>query len=292
MNILIFDTETVNVEHAFCYNVGYTILNLETKEKVLKRDYVIEQVWENKMLFSTSYYAEKKQLYVSALRGRQAQIKHWGHTMQRMIKDIQEYNVEYAYAFNSPFDVRVFDFNCEWFKTSNALDYVKTIDIRSLIGKLLFSDEYKAFCEEHDLFTDSGSGYSQNAETITKFIRNDIDFVEDHTALSDSLIEADIILYMIEKYGVDIFNDKGKVYMSVPRETEREMVIVHNGVEHKFTYLKKLTRNGITTLKDKEFVDQEKEQKRLEEIAKAERKRQRELKKLEKEQKEELVIED
>ena len=290
MNILVFDTETVDVEHAFCYNVGYTIVNIETREKLLKRDYVIEQVWENKMLFSTSYYAEKKQLYINALRGRKASIKHWGHTMQRMIKDIQEYNVEFAYAFNSPFDVRVFDFNSEWFKSSNALDYVKTIDIRGLINKLLFSDEYKAFCEENGYYTESGN-YSGNAETLTKFIRQDIDFVEDHTALSDSLIEADIILYMIDKYGVDI-TQEGKVYATVPRETEREMVIVHNGVEYKFTYLKKLTRNGITTLKDKEFVEQEKEQKRLEEIAKAERRKQRELKKLEKQQQEEFVIED
>lgn len=290
MNILVFDTETVDVEHAFCYNVGYTIVNIETREKLLKRDYVIEQVWENKMLFSTSYYAEKKQLYINALRGRKATIKHWGHTMQRMIKDIQEYNVEFAYAFNSPFDVRVFDFNSEWFKSSNALDYVETIDIRGLINKLLFSDEYKAFCEENGFYTESGN-YSGNAETLTKFIRQDKEFIEDHTALSDSLIEADIILYMIDKYGVDI-TQEGKVYATVPRETEREMVIVHNGVEHKFTYLKKLTRNGITTLKDKEFVEQEKEQKRLEEIAKAERRKQRELKKLEKQQQEEFVIED
>lgn len=290
MNILVFDTETVDVEHAFCYNVGYTIVNIETREKLIKRDYVIEQVWENKMLFSTAYYAEKKQLYINALRGRKASIKHWGHTMQRMIKDIQEYNVEFAYAFNSPFDVRVFDFNSEWFKSSNALDYVETIDIRGLINKLLFSDEYKAFCEENGFYTESGN-YSGNAETLTKFIRQDKEFIEDHTALSDSLIEADIILYMIDKYGVDITKE-GKVYATVPRETEREMVIVHNGVEHKFTYLKKLTRNGITTLKDKEFVEQEKEQKRLEEIAKAERRKQRELKKLEKQQQEEFVIED
>lgn len=290
MNILVFDTETVDVEHAFCYNVGYTIVNIETREKLIKRDYVIEQVWENKMLFSTAYYAEKKQLYINALRGRKASIKHWGHTMQRMIKDIQEYNVEFAYAFNSPFDVRVFDFNSEWFKSSNALDYVETIDIRGLINKLLFSDEYKAFCEENGFYTESGN-YSGNAETLTKFIRQDKEFIEDHTALSDSLIEADIILYMIDKYGVDITKE-GKVYATVPRETEREMVIVHNGVEHKFTYLKKLTRNGITTLKDKEFVEQEKEQKRLEEIAKAERRKQRELKKLEKQKQEEFVIED
>ena len=290
MNILVFDTETVDVEHCFCYNVGYCIVDTESKEILLKRDYVIEQVWENKMLFSTSYYAEKKALYIGALRGRQAFIKHWGHTMQRMIKDIETFNVEYAYAFNSPFDVRVFDFNSEWFKTSNALDYVKTIDIRGLINQLLFSDEYKTFCEENNLFTESGN-YSGNAEALTKFIRNDIDFEEDHTALSDSLIEAEIILYMIDKFGVDITKE-GKVYATIPRETEREMVIVHNGVEHKFTYLKKLTRNGVTTLKDKEYVEQEKEQKRLEELAKAERKLSRELKKIAKEQREAIVIED
>lgn len=289
MKILIFDTETVDVEHAFCYNVGYVILDLETKEKLLKRDYVVEQVWENKMLFSTSYYADKKNLYVSALRGRRATIKHWGHIMQRMIKDIQDFGVEYTYAFNSPFDVRVFDFNSEWFKSSNALDYVKTIDIRTLINPLVFSSEYKEFCETNNLFTESGN-YSANAESITKFITNNVNFVEDHTALSDSLIEADIILYMIENYGVDITNDKGKVYATIPREQEQEMVIVHNGVEHKFTYLKKLTRNGITTLKDKEFVEQEKEQKRLAEIAKAERRELRERKKREKEMERELVI--
>jgi hypothetical protein len=290
MNILVFDTETVDVEHAFCYNVGYTIVNIETREKLLKRDYVIEQVWENKMLFSTSYYAEKKQLYINALRGRKASIKHWGHTMQRMIKDIQEFNVEFAYAFNSPFDVRVFDFNSEWFKTSNALDYVKTIDIRGLINKLLFSEEYQAFCEENNLFTESGN-YSGNAESLTRFIRQDKEFVEEHTALSDSLIEADIILYMIEKYGVDI-TQEGKVYATVPRTVEKEMIIVHNGVEHTFNYVKKLNRNGVITLKDNEYLEYEKEQKRLEEIAKAERRKQRELKKLEKQQKEEFVIED
>lgn len=291
MKILVFDTETVDVEHAFCYNVGYCIVDTETKEKLIKRDYVVEQVWENKMLFSTSYYADKKELYVSALRGRRAKIKYWGHIMQRMVRDIQEFDVEYAYAFNSPFDIRVFDFNSEWFKSSNALDYVKTIDIRTLINPLVFSSEYKEFCETHNLFTESGN-YSANAESLTKFIRQDKEFVEEHTALSDSLIEADIILYMLDNYGVDITNEKGKVYATIPREQEQEMVIVHNGVEHKFTYLKKRNYNGVLTLKDKAFVEKEKEEKRLADIAKAERKALRERKKREKEQKEELVFED
>ena len=279
MKVIVFDTETIDIEHAYCYNLGYVVLDTTDGKIILKRDYVVKQVWENKMLFSTGYYADKKDLYISALRGGRAKIKHWGHIMQRLIHDIEEFEIEYMYAFNSPFDERVLNFNSNWFRCSNALDYVKLIDIRTLINPLLFSDEYKTFCENNELFTESGN-YSGNAEALTKFIRQDITFEEEHTALSDSIIEAEILMYMINMFNVDITNTDGKVYATIPREVEREMVVVHNGVEHKFTYLKKLTRNGITTLKDKAFVEKEKEEKRLADIAKNERKLKRELKKL------------
>lgn len=251
MNILVFDTETIDVEHPFCYNVGYVVVNTKTKEKLLKRDYVVEQVWENKMLFSTAYYADKKQKYISALRGRKAIIKHWGHIMQRMTKDIETFNIEYAYAFNSPFDVRVFDFNCNWFKTNNALDYVKTIDIRGLINNVVFSDNYKSFCEENELFTEGGN-YQANAESLTKFLKNSSEFKEDHTALSDSIIESDIVLYVM-KY-VDITQD-GKVYRTVPREVERKMTIEIDNFTTEVKYVKKTVRKDKISFKSKEYVE-------------------------------------
>ena len=38
MNILVFDTETIDIDHPFCYNVGYVIVNTETKARLLERD--------------------------------------------------------------------------------------------------------------------------------------------------------------------------------------------------------------------------------------------------------------
>ena len=54
MNILIFDTETTSLEKPFCYNIGYTIFNTDAAEIELKKDYVVEQVWHNPMLFTTA----------------------------------------------------------------------------------------------------------------------------------------------------------------------------------------------------------------------------------------------
>ena len=45
MNFVVFDTETTSVgAHPFCYNIGYIIANVETREILVKRDFVVEQI--------------------------------------------------------------------------------------------------------------------------------------------------------------------------------------------------------------------------------------------------------
>ena len=53
MNIIVFDTETIGVEKAFCYDLGYVVANVESKTIIAKKEFVIEQVWSNKALFET-----------------------------------------------------------------------------------------------------------------------------------------------------------------------------------------------------------------------------------------------
>ena len=216
MNILVFDTETINLNNPFCYNIGYAIYDLETRKKLVSKDFVIKQVWYNKTLFITAYYGDKRQEYIKNLRSKKSKLIHWGYAMRAMKKDIEKYNVEYAYAFNSPFDVKVLSYNCNWFGCKNALNETRVIDIRALINKLIFSKEYKSFCEEHSLFT-TNNNYQINVESITKYIKNNKDFVESHMALSDVEDESNILFYMMDKYNVDITIEK-KVYNVVKRE--------------------------------------------------------------------------
>lgn len=196
MKICVFDTETTSLEKPFCYNVGYVIIDTEDWSTLCARSYVVEQVWHNLPLFQSAYYADKRPLYVSAMRARTTIMDKFGYICQQMIRDFRNNKVEIAFAFNSSFDEKVFNFNCDWYKCNNPFDTIPIKDIRGFVHHFIVDDVYKKYCDEHNLYTESGN-YSTTAESVYKFLFND-DFIEDHTALSDSKIEAEILRLCVE----------------------------------------------------------------------------------------------
>ena len=225
MNLMIFDTETTSLDKPFCYNIGYVIVD-ENFNKLAERDFVCEQVWHNPMLFSTAYYANKRDIYVRSMRGRATTMDKFGYICQAMIRDIKKFDIAAAYAYNSPFDERVFNFNCDWFKCNNPFDTIPIYDIRGYAQQFICDGVFKDWCETHEKFTESGN-YSTTAETIYQYISENIDFIEDHTALSDSRIETDI-LYNCVLLGAEL-NTPYTVYKSLPRKQEKEFTVKKNG---------------------------------------------------------------
>ena len=238
MNVLIFDTETANLEKPFCYNVGYLIANTENGEILLRREYVVEQVWHNTMLFSTAYYADKRPIYVNRMRARKILMDKWGYIMQRLYRDIVEYEIADGYAYNCKFDEKVFEFNCDWFKTINPLDSIKVHDIRGYVcEKIAKTEQYIHFCEANNLFTESGN-YSTTAEAVYRFINDNPTFDEEHTALADSEIEFDI-LWTCVVIGAE-WNTDYNAPKVMPRVQPRIFsVIDRNGERHEFAYTNK-----------------------------------------------------
>lgn len=197
MNVMIFDTETTDLNKCFCYNIGFCIVDTDNGETLIAEDYVVEQIWHNLPLFQTAYYADKRPLYVSAMKARRTKMKKFGQITQRMCKLIEEFNIEYAYAYNSKFDEKVFDFNCDWFKCINPFDNVDVIDIRGLVHQFVAeTSSYQNYCEKHQLFTDNGN-YSTTAEALFRYITDNADFEEAHTALADSVIETNILFFCL-----------------------------------------------------------------------------------------------
>ena len=225
MNIMIFDTETTSLDKPFCYNIGYVIYNVENDKILETKDFVCEQVWHNPMLFSTAYYANKRDLYVRSMRGRNTIMDKFGYICQQMIRDIKAFNIVGAYAYNSSFDERVFAFNCDWFKCNNPFDNVPIFDIRGYAHHFICDSEYKDWCEEYERFSDSGN-YSTTAETVYQYVSGNIDFTEEHTALADSIIECMILSYAIH-VGAEV-NIDYKAFRSVTRHIKKTFNVKYN----------------------------------------------------------------
>lgn len=275
MNIVVFDTETVSIDKPFCYNIGYVIYDTDNKVVLLQKDFVIEQVWHNFMLFSTAYYVNKKNIYINKMRARKTVMEKYGYVCQEMIRDFKNYQVDLAFAYNSPFDKKVFEFNCEWFKCNNPFDNIEIKDIMCFTHSFIaFSQAYQDFLEntskhyetllanksltkeekdhykelQASLFTESGN-YSTSAENMYRYITNQVDYIEEHTALEDSKIELEILNYCIDNYPKATYNGNYKRYSSVPRKIARELVVQDtNGIEHKFPYLSKRASKDLSKI--------------------------------------------
>lgn len=235
MNICVFDTETTSLDKPFCYNIGYVIL--DDKWQVLcKRSYVVEQVWHNLPLFSSAYYADKRPLYVAAMRARTTVMDKFGYICQRMSRDFKAFEVARAYAYNSSFDEKVFAFNCEWYKCSNPFDTIPVSDIRGFAHEFLVDGEYRIFCDKHGYYTDTGN-YSTTAETVYRYITGNNDFIEAHTALDDAEIEADILRECVE-CGADLNGDY-KARRSIEKNEEKTLHIrTREQTDYYFDYCK------------------------------------------------------
>lgn len=239
---MVFDTETTDLNKCFCYDVGYVIID-EQGNMPVKKHFVIEQVWHNLELFQTAYYAEKRPLYIGLMRAKKAIMEKWGYVMQEMIRDVKRYGITDAYAYNSNFDEKVFNFNCDWFKTQNPFDNVAIHDIWGYASEFVTNkDEYKTFCEQNLRFTDSGN-YSGNAETVYQFLTKSPAFVEAHMGLFDAEIEAKILQNCINlgaEYGKDY-----KVNKILDRiVTHPYQILVNGNVIHEGEYVKKSVYNN------------------------------------------------
>ena len=241
MNIIVFDTETTSLEKPFCYNIGIVGYDTENARELFRRDWVVQQIWHNAELFTTAYYADKREIYIRNMRARKTTLEKFGYVTQEIFRLCKKHEIERTFAYNSPFDDKVFTYNCDWFKCINPLDNLPIIDIRGFAHEFIAqTEEYKQFCEANELFTETGN-YSTTAENVYRFFVG-MDFVEEHTALSDSLIELEILKKCVER-GAE-WNKEYKVLRTIERPTLKHLEVYDkkNNESFHFDYYKRVNR--------------------------------------------------
>jgi len=244
-NILILDTETIGLEKLYMYDLGYIIATKNEDNfytTIAKKQFIIDQVYNNKMLFETGYYGKKRPKYVSLLRGRKAKLKKMGHALMIMKNDIERFDIDLALAFNMPFDKRVMEFNGKVFNLTNPIEHLPHLDILAIANEFIHkSEEYNNFCVENNYVNESGL-LKTNAEITFRFISGQKDFIEEHTALQDCEIELDILNYCVIK-GADLTTTYKQKFIRSDKVQKFTVIIKDkhkNEKTYTFNYSKKI----------------------------------------------------
>ena len=239
---IVMDWETTGLDKPFGYDLGYLIFD-DDFSILEERHFVIEQVWHNLPLFESAYYKEKRQKYVQLMRAKKATMDKFGYVMSQMRRDIKNYNVVDVYAYNSPFDDKVFTFNCDWFKCINPIEALPVYDIRGYANNFITnSNDYKAYCEAQELFTDSGN-YSATAESVYRYITMENGFEEAHMGLYDCQIELEILGECVRR-GAEFGKDYPVTKVIARPSLTPYKIKVNGKIIHEGLYIKKYIRNN------------------------------------------------
>ena len=112
-------------------------------------------------------------------------------------KDVKKHKVKIIYAYNVTFDkgamFRLFgerfaDFNFEFRDIITGILYTK-----------LLTKRYLTFCKENGYMTEKGN-YQYKAEIVYRYLTGLKEFIEEHTGLSDVLIEYEILLSVFKTH--------------------------------------------------------------------------------------------
>lgn len=203
MNVLVIDTETANsVEQPLPYDVGYAIVDTSTGEILVKRSFVVAEIFFDKELMKEAYFAEKIPQYWRDIKAKKRVIKPICKIRRFIRADMEEFNVKKVGAYNMGFDNRA---------TRNDIRFISGSMVRWFFPygteffciwnmactSILSTEEYVNFAIKNNFISESGN-IQTGAEIVYKYITQNVDFVENHTGLEDVLIEIDIMMAVLK----------------------------------------------------------------------------------------------
>lgn len=201
MNIAIIDTETT--KSGMVYDFGAVIMNAATGEIIDTMNAIVEETFNDVSGMATSYYAAKIPTYLEAINAGALEVLAFSDCFKRFGALLESHDVRSVWAYNMNFDYRALNRTIaelsNGFVTCFFPASVKCYDLMSSAINLVGNTRrYQKWAIEHDYVTPTGRARA-TAETMFRFIAGDESFIEDHTALSDAIVEADILAHLVAK---------------------------------------------------------------------------------------------
>ena len=202
MNIIILDTETANfVNSPIPYDVGYQVLNVETKSVLERRSYVLQETFMDKDLMSSAYYAKKIPQYWEDIKSGKREMKRITTVKKIVAADMKKYNVTMVGAYNMAFDKRA---------TNNGIRYntysfyrwffpygTEFFDIWNMACSSFLRSKHFIKWALKNGFVSAAGNIQTSAEVAYRYITKNVNFIENHTGLEDVEIEIEIFFKVL-----------------------------------------------------------------------------------------------
>jgi len=184
----VIDTETVGIKKKLVYDLGMVITDKTGDIKLAKR-WLVKEVMDIPLMEELPFYNKKIEKNAEGI------IPTALVDIETEINEIfAQFDVNVVVAYNLPFDFQAVKDTMSMFKIESKLfDNLEYFDLwNASCNSFLNQKNYKAVAREQGWFTKTGL-ISSNAENAYRYITGDYQFVEEHTALEDCIIETRIL---------------------------------------------------------------------------------------------------
>ena len=202
-NVIVLDTETTNdIESPLMYDLGFSVVDIESGEVLDSVSLVIAEVFLNKELMSSAFFAEKIPMYWVDIKSGKRQLTSYFTAKKALAEICDLYNVKAIVAHNARFDYKSCSCTIRYLTKSKYryfLPYgIEIWDSLKMSREVFKTEEYKTFCVDNGFVTKRNQP-KYTAEVIYRYLTKDINFIESHTALEDVNIETLILLECIKQ---------------------------------------------------------------------------------------------
>lgn len=197
--------EGVDGSNMLAYDFGWTVAdregNIYERRSFANGGILLGE----KEKMKSAYYANKLPLYWEMINSKEMQLTSYNKIFKALQEDIKTYGVKDIYAYNMWFDFKTTNKTAEWLTNGKYKRFfvgVEPCDIMKMVQDVVYNTPtYQKFCKENGYMTKHKTPRPQKkAETVYRYITNDTDFMESHTALADATIETVIATYCFAKH--------------------------------------------------------------------------------------------
>lgn len=198
---MVLDTETASTA-CIPFDIAYTIIN-RAGNVIAQKNYLVADVFNSPigqhLLMHDDFSKNKMSEYVRLMREGVSPVS-FAVIREEMRQTIREYNCTVV-AYNAKFDYESLTNFAQSFGFDNFFeDSTPVWDLWNIaLTVLADSNNYVKFCKTNNYASDKGN-LKSSAEVMYRYLTQDTDFMEAHTALSDTEIEAAIMIACLKRH--------------------------------------------------------------------------------------------